>query len=110
MKRCRVVCVRGRKREELEADPDFVYCGRRVFRTKWDEPSPWANTFKDLDKFIAHVVQAMKDDPEWLARARADLHGKLLGCWCIDDDCRDPKRPVVCHAQWLARLINSRKD
>jgi hypothetical protein len=39
----RVINVRGRDRAELEADPDFVYVGRRT-RGGWPD-SPWGNPF-----------------------------------------------------------------
>lgn len=114
----RVISVRGRKRAELEADPDFVYVGRQVRFTTWTERSPWANPFKvGRDAATAEEVVRMYEDALMgrigsihdraasaaFRRELWTLKGKALGCWCCD---WNPGEPIVtpCHAIVLARL------
>lgn len=85
-----------------------VYVGR---------PSEWGNPygyeegtlarFKTRTREIAvrKYEQWVRNQPTLVARIRRELGGKTLGCWCIDDDGRLPK-PVVCHAQVLARIAD----
>ncbi len=120
----RVVSVRGRKRAELEADPNFEYVGRAVRFTTWTERSPFANPFYQgitLEKAFA-IMRPVKYLPsvfqspvelfhEWLL-CQPDLmaklprlRGKTLGCWC---GTWTPGQPDIgCHAVVLARLANA---
>jgi len=53
-----VISVRGRNRDELLADPDFVYVGRAVRHTAWAD-SKWGNPFKrGQDPFQAMRILA----------------------------------------------------
>lgn len=107
----RVISVRGRDRGELLADPDFVYVGRAVFRTKWREASPWSNPFKSAEhgadavaKYRERLEEQIRRDPGVLARLRSELLGKTLGCWC--GDWRPGEPEIACHAVVLAKLAD----
>jgi len=86
-------------------------------------PSIWGNRF-GLDRGrpslakekVATLSEALRRYEEWLfsdensallAKARRELRGKTLGCWCIVDLWQ--REPVVCHAQILARAVDGRK-
>lgn len=106
----RVISVRGLKRADLEADPDFRYVGRAVRYTTWTQASPWANPFSvsrygadALKLFEHHMAERIAREPELLARIEAELKGYVLGCWCGNyDGVGEPG--FSCHAVVLARL------
>lgn len=91
--RTRVV---NRRREAFE-----VYIGR---------PSPYGNPFGHmagtLAKFkvanraeaIARFQEWFLSQPELVARARRELRGKVLGCWC---------KPAACHGDVIAEIIDA---
>lgn len=122
-----VISVRGRNREALLADPDFVYVGRRC--AGWPA-SPWGNPFKvgpmprgqhgftlgtGTDK-CPTAEEAVRRFEDYLRRGGmahpphnfvmrdriAELRGKTLGCWCGDWMPGEPE--IACHAVVLARL------
>jgi hypothetical protein len=124
-----VVNVRGKDRATLEADPDFVYVGRAVWRGGWKQ-SFWANPRrlrKDEDpteavgEYFERIAEALTvpDEPPsprgrltyfvWALGVKTllpGLRGKKLGCWCCDwDGTGKPERP--CHAVVLARFANA---
>lgn len=93
-----VVNVRGRL-AELLPDPDFVYVGRAMTRLRL-RGSPFANPFRigqdgDRDEVIAKYREWILARPELVERARRELKGKKLGCWCD---------PEPCHAHVLREL------
>jgi hypothetical protein len=75
----------------------------------------WGNPFSHLpgslaefkvpyDEVLSHYEAWLLGQPELVARARRELRGKVLGCWC---------RPaagfggrLLCHGQILAGLAN----
>jgi hypothetical protein len=77
-----------------------VYIGR---------PSSWGNPFSDKPKSLAEVKvdsreeaiacyeKWLKRNPEMIERAKRELRGKVLGCWCS---------PKACHGDILARIAN----
>ncbi|WP_422928628.1 DUF4326 domain-containing protein [Singulisphaera sp. PoT] len=48
MKMATVISVRGETPSQLEADPDFVYVGRSMFRQGWRD-SGWGNPWRNRD-------------------------------------------------------------
>ena len=88
--------VVNRRREPFE-----VYIGR---------PSPYGNPFSHmkgtLAKFkVADRAEAIAKFREWflaqpelVARARRELRGKVLGCWC---------KPASCHGDVIAEIIDA---
>lgn len=68
--------------------PGAVYVGR---------PSPWGNPFSigkdgDRDEVIAKYIAWLHENPDFVARARRELAGKDLICWCA---------PCKCHGELL---------
>lgn len=73
--------------------PFDVYIGR---------PSPWGNPFRigfdgGRKEVIAKFREWFLGQPELVARAKAELRGKVLGCWCY---------PFSCHGDVLAEIAN----
>ncbi|MGY6409898.1 MAG: DUF4326 domain-containing protein [Alkalilacustris sp.] len=77
--------------------PGAVYCGR---------PSPWGNPFRiGKDGTRAEVVAKFREwlmaRPELVAKARAELRGRDLICWCA---------PAACHCDVLAEVANAPEE
>jgi hypothetical protein len=71
--------------------PGAIYVGR---------PSPWGNPFSigrdgDRDAVISKYVAWLHGKPDLVARARRELAGHDLICWCA---------PQACHAEILRDL------
>jgi hypothetical protein len=76
--------------------PHDVYIGR---------PGPWGNPFAMKDKSYAERRRVVAEYREWLLaqpelveRAKRELKGKVLGCYCA---------PKLCHGDVLAEVANS---
>lgn len=83
--------------------PYDVYVGRAAPRYGLPQ-SPFANPFRigvhgDRETVVRRYEAWLRRRPELVARARRELRGKVLACWCA------PKTP--CHAEVLARIANS---
>ena len=88
--------------------PLVVHCRRAPFDVYVGRPGRWGNPFSWKDGTLA-TWRTSKDgclpayeawllaQPELVARARSELRGKVLGCWC---------RPGPCHGDILARIAN----
>ena len=67
-----------------------VYIGR---------PSPWGNPFKvgeyGRSECIRRYRKWLLTQPDLVRRAKTELAGKVLGCWC---------KPLACHGDVLAEL------
>jgi hypothetical protein len=76
------------------ARPNYdVYVGR---------PSTWGNPFRSgrdgtRAEVIAKYEALVRSQPEFMARIKRDLKGKILGCYCA---------PLPCHANILATIAN----
>jgi hypothetical protein len=73
---------------------EAVYVGR---------PTPWGNPFQiGPDGTREQVIQLyrdmLKDRPDVIAKAKKELRGKDLVCWCA---------PQPCHADVLMEVANS---
>lgn len=73
--------------------PGAVYCGR---------PSVFGNPFhigRDgaRDEVIARYRAWLNDRPDLMARAKIELRGKDLICWCA---------PLGCHCDVLLEIAN----
>ena len=80
-----------------------VYIGRPNRAIKGSQESPWGNPFKiGRDGSRADVIAKyrtwLEAQPELMARARLELRGKVLGCWCA---------PQACHGDVLAAVANA---
>ena len=87
-----------------------VHCKRDAHDVYIGRPSVWGNPFSHKDGTRAKYKVATRDEaitryrewlmaqPELVARARKELRGKVLGCWC---------KPQSCHGDVLAEVANS---
>ena len=80
-----------------------VHCKREPYDVYIGRPSVWGNPYhigKDgsrRDKVITMYRQWLMAQPELVARAKRELKGKVLGCWCA---------PRPCHGDVLAEVAN----
>ncbi|WP_309244253.1 DUF4326 domain-containing protein [Micromonospora parastrephiae] len=78
--------------------PGAVYVGRQGFGLR---RSPWANPFSlrkdDRAEALRLYRQWLAGQPALVDRARRELTGKQLACWCRVED--------ACHADVLADII-----
>jgi hypothetical protein len=79
-----------------------VHCKRDPYDVYIGRPGQWGNPFKlvnevDRGEVIAKYEAWLKDRPELIARAKRDLRGKVLGCWCA---------PRACHGDVLSAIAN----
>lgn len=86
-----------------------VHCKKEPYDVYIGRPGPWGNPFSHKDDTIAQFrvssrEEAIKMYEEWLIsrpdivkKARQELKGKVLGCWCD---------PQACHGHVLAHIAN----
>jgi hypothetical protein len=79
-----------------------VHCKRERFDVYVGRPGPWGNPFvigKDgtREEVIRKYRAWIEARPAMVARAKAELAGKVLGCWCS---------PQQCHGDVLAEIAN----
>jgi hypothetical protein len=82
------------------AEPFDVYIGR---------PGPWGNPFSHLPGTLARFRVSSREEavsqfrdwfqaqPDLVARAKRELKGKVLGCWC---------KPSSCHGDVIAAVVD----
>ncbi len=80
-----------------------VHCKREPFDVYVGRPSIWGNPFKvGVDASRGYCVTMYEDwineQPVLKERARRELRGKTLGCWC---------KPEACHGDVLLRIANA---
>lgn len=76
--------------------PGAVYCGR---------PGPWGNPFVigkhgDREEVIRRYREWLLSQPEMMEKARRELKGLDLICWCA---------PLECHCDVLAEVANAQE-
>ena len=83
--------------------PFDVYIGR---------PSVWGNPFSHMPDTLAQFRVSSREEaisrfrewflaqPELVARAKRELKGKVLGCWC---------KPSSCHGDVIAEIVDERQ-
>ncbi|MFI7576295.1 DUF4326 domain-containing protein [Micromonospora sp. NPDC049497] len=97
--------VGGHRRVRVQGDlyhpvvpPGAVYVGRQGFGLR---RSPWANPFSVRKHDRAEALRLYRrwlvGQPALVDRARRELTGKQLACWCRVED--------ACHADVLADII-----
>lgn len=79
-----------------------VHCKRSPYDVYIGRPSPWGNPFHigpdgQRDSVIEKYRKWLLAQPELVARARQELRGKVLGCWC---------KPQACHGDVLAEVAD----
>jgi len=72
-------------------------CDVRITR-----PSPWGNPYYigvdgTREQVIAKFRAWVKTQPELIERARRELRGKTLGCWC---------KPFICHGDVWVEIVD----
>lgn len=92
------------------AKTTVVHLKKDKFDVKICRPTMWGNPFSHLEGTLAEYKVATREEavaayrtwimaqPDMLARARAELRGKVLGCWC---------KPQLCHGDVLAEIADS---
>jgi len=88
-----------------------VHCKREAYDVYIGRPSAWGNPFTHIAdrRTLAQFVVASRCEaiaryeawllaqPELVERAKRELKGKVLGCWC---------KPLACHGDVLVKLVN----
>lgn len=88
-----------------------VHCKKKPYDVYIGRPSKWGNPYSHLTSRTAAEFQvqtraeAIERYKEWLQhhysigtfslQDLADLHGKVLGCWC---------KPKACHGDYLVKV------
>ena len=85
--------------------PYDVYIGRASAGSPHGTTAQWGNPFVMRSKSAAERKRVVDEYKVWLlaqpdmvARARKELKGKVLGCWCA---------PLPCHGHVLAAVANT---
>jgi hypothetical protein len=90
-------------------EPYDVYIGRGCC-PQTGKQGEWGNRYSHDPKSKGTILVASRsiaiasyhdwlvDQPDLVAKARKELRGKVLGCWCA---------PMACHGAVLARIANS---
>lgn len=83
-------------------EPYDVYIGR-FNRWKGLKQSPYANPFKvgkdgTREEVIGKFREWLLAQPELVQRAKKELKGKVLGCWC---------KPDLCHGDVIAEIVDA---
>ena len=84
----------------IDREPYDVYIGRRN-RKRGLEESPFHNPFPmkneaDREKVIKKFEEYIRANPELMKKAKAELPGKVLGCYCA---------PKPCHGDVLIKIV-----
>lgn len=82
--------------------PKVVHFKREKYDVFIGRPGPWGNPFivgKDggRDECIEMYILWFMAQPELIQKAKVELKGKILGCWCA---------PKPCHGDFLCRIAN----
>ena len=80
-----------------------VHCKRAKFDVYIGRPGPWGNPFQiGKDGTRAEVISKFREwflsQPQMVERAKRELRGKVLGCWCS---------PQTCHGDVLSEIANA---
>jgi hypothetical protein len=83
--------------------PRVVHCKKSKYDVYVGRPGPWGNPFKmgrdgTRDAVVARYRAWLLAQPELVAKARRDLAGKVLACWCA---------PEACHGDVLAEIADA---
>lgn len=90
-----------------------VHCKKEKYDVYIGRPSVFGNPFSfkegTLAKFkvntreeaVEKFEEWFKAQPELVEKAKSELKGKVLGCWCA---------PLSCHGDILAEIANEESD
>lgn len=86
-----------------------VHCKKAPYDVYIGRPSDWGNPFthktgtlaasqvSTREEAVASYERWLLAQPALVERAKRELRGKVLGCWCA---------PQACHGEVLARVAN----
>jgi hypothetical protein len=79
-----------------------VHCKRDKYDVYIGRPSEWGNPFVigkdgDREEVVEKYAEWLLAQPELVEKAKQELKGKVLGCWCS---------PKLCHGDILAEIAN----
>jgi Domain of unknown function (DUF4326) len=81
--------------------PRVVHCRREPYDVYIGRPSKWGNPHRvgtlPRSQAIAAYREWLMRRPDLVADAKAELRGKVLGCWCA---------PQPCHGDVLMEVAN----
>jgi hypothetical protein len=83
------------------AKTTVVHCKIFEFDVYIGRPSEWGNPFRvgidgNRKEVLKKFSQYINEHPELIEKAKKELKGKRLGCWC---------KPLPCHGDILVKLI-----
>ena len=86
-----------------EQRTSVVHCKKSNYDVYIGRPSVWGNPFvkgRDGEKSerIAKYRAWIMNQPELMDRAKKELRGRVLGCWC---------KPEACHGDTLAEIADA---
>jgi hypothetical protein len=90
--------------EKIETKATVVHIRKSAYDIYIGRPSPWGNPFRigidgDRKTVIRKYKQWLLAQPELIERAKKELKGKRLACWC---------KPSACHGDVLAEIVNGK--
>ncbi len=79
-----------------------VHCKKDSYDVYIGRPGPWGNPFEigedgTREEVVEKYALWLIEQPELVEQAKAELKGKVLGCWCA---------PKLCHGNILEELVN----
>ena len=79
-----------------------VHCKKDKYDVYIGRPGPWGNPFEigkdgDREEVVEKYAEWLLAQPELVEKAKEELKGKVLGCWCA---------PKLCHGDILAEVAN----
>lgn len=89
--------------------PLVVHCKKSPYNVYVGRPTIWGNPYshksgtaakfrvKTRDIAITLYEEWFMSQPELVEKAKIELRGKILSCWCA---------PLDCHAEILAKVAN----
>lgn len=80
-----------------------VHCKKEKYDVYIGRPSIWGNPFEigkdgNREEVIEKYKKYLETKPELMERAKKELKGKILGCFCA---------PQPCHGDILAQIANT---
>ena len=81
---------------------NVVHCKRDEYDVYIGRPGPWGNPFSigtdgTREEVVEKYAEWLLSQPDLVEKARRELNGKVLGCWCA---------PKLCHGDILVEIAN----
>ena len=88
------------------ASVNVVHCRKAAYDVYIGRPGKFGNPFTigadgDRAQVLIKYREYLRTRPDLVAAAKADLRGKVLGCWCA---------PLPCHGDLLAKVADGKDD